>query len=108
MNRMGGGDVTKRSMAARLARRVADSYKVQSVLHWLGLRATPPGVQSVTDPPFYPHWDGVIPPRRLWVGVEDALAHFVRWPFEYRVYLPLLCGLRVDGSVLELGCNHRR
>jgi SAM-dependent methyltransferase len=51
---------------------------------------------------------GAIPPRQLWIGPEDPFSHFLRWPFEYRVYLALLCGLRPDGSVLELGCGHGR
>jgi SAM-dependent methyltransferase len=51
---------------------------------------------------------GMIPPRYMWIGPRDSIAHFFRWPHEYRVYLTLLCGLRPDGSVLELGCGHGR
>ena len=51
---------------------------------------------------------GTIPARELWIGPEDPFSHFLRWPFEYRLYLALLCGLRPDGSVLELGCGHGR
>jgi SAM-dependent methyltransferase len=51
---------------------------------------------------------GMVPPRHLWIGPRDSLAHFFRWPHEYRVYLTLLCGLQPDGSVLELGCGHGR
>ena len=52
--------------------------------------------------------DGVIPPRELWVGRADPLSHFLRWPYEYRAYLTLLCQMRQDASVLELACNHGR
>jgi ubiquinone/menaquinone biosynthesis C-methylase UbiE len=51
---------------------------------------------------------GGVPSRELWIGPADPFSHFLRWPFEYRVYLALLCGLRPEGSVLELGCGHGR
>src|SRR5262245_59563044 len=91
-----------------MTRRVADSYKVQAALQWLGLRNGPPGVADVAEPALYREWEAVVPPRYLWVGPGDSLVHFVRWPLEYRAYLTLLCGLRTDSSVLELGCNHGR
>ena len=56
----------------------------------------------------YPHLRSLIPPRRLWVGPEDSIAHFWRWPFEFRAYMQLLCGLTNESDVLELGCNHGR
>src|SRR5262249_50074734 len=52
--------------------------------------------------------EDVIPPRELWVGRGDPLSHFLRWPYEYRAYLTLLCEMRQDASVLELGCHHGR
>jgi glycosyltransferase involved in cell wall biosynthesis/SAM-dependent methyltransferase len=67
--------------------------------------AQPPGRW---DPILYPEWEGVVPERRLWVGPQDSVAHFLRWPFEYRAYLTLLCDLKRTDSVLELGCNHGR
>jgi len=76
----------------RLARRVANSYKVQTALYRLGLRDRPYGVRDVADPALYHHWQEAVPPRHLWVGPEDPLNHFLRWPLEYRAYLPLLCG----------------
>ncbi len=59
------------------------------------------------------HWepvglDGLIPPRDLWVGRDDHLYWFFGYFWEYRAYLTLLCGLRRDHSVLELGCSHGR
>jgi FkbM family methyltransferase len=60
------------------------------------------------DPIFYEGWERVIPDRALWVGPNDPVAHFLRWPFEYRAYLTLLCDLKRTDSVLELGCNHGR
>ena len=59
-------------------------------------------------PYFDRNFDGIIPPRELWVGRDDSLSHFLMWPYEYRVYLTLLCEMRQDASVLELGCNHGR
>jgi FkbM family methyltransferase len=68
-------------------------------------------VESVSQgwqPVFYGGWERVIPDRSLWVGPSDSVAHFLRWPFEYLAYLTLLCDLKRDDSVLELGCNHGR
>ena len=50
----------------------------------------------------------LIPPRDLWVGPDDPINHYLRWPWEYLAYLTLLTGLRREGSVLELGCGHGR
>ena len=52
--------------------------------------------------------DGLIPPRNLWEGPNDPLSWFFGYFWEYRAYLTLLCELRVDHSVLELGCSHGR
>lgn len=52
--------------------------------------------------------DGLIPPRDLWEGPNDPLYWFFGYFWEYRAYLTLLCELRVDHSVLELGCSHGR
>ena len=62
----------------------------------------------IGSPAGYPSWRGFIPPRRLWVNPRDPLTHYLRWPWEYRAYLTLLCELRRDHAVLELGCNHGR
>ncbi len=65
--------------------------------------ATGPG-----GPVWWPDMEPLIPPRELWVGPDDPLAHFFRWPWEYRAYLTVLCDLRPSSSVLEIGCNHGR
>ena len=52
--------------------------------------------------------EGLIPPRDLWVAPGDPLYVFLGGPWEYRAYLTLLCRLRKDASVLELGCNTGR
>jgi SAM-dependent methyltransferase len=52
--------------------------------------------------------EGLIPPRELWVDPSDPLYWFFGYPWEYRAYLTLLCGMQKDASVLELGCNHGR
>jgi SAM-dependent methyltransferase len=49
-----------------------------------------------------------VPPRELWVGPQDPFIHFVRWIWEFRAYLVLLCELQRDAAVLELGCGHGR
>jgi SAM-dependent methyltransferase len=59
-------------------------------------------------PVVWPDWEPLIPPRQLWVGSEDPLVHFFRWIWEYRAYLTLLCDMRRDSRVLELGCSHGR
>lgn len=60
------------------------------------------------EPITWDDWERLIPPRSLWVGPADPLSHFLRWIWEYRAYLVLLCDLRSDSSVLEFGCNHGR
>ena len=68
-----------------------------------------PQSEGVTDNPIlYEHWEPLIPPRQLWVGQPDPLAQFLRWSFEYRAYLTILCRMREDAWILELGCNHGR
>jgi len=52
--------------------------------------------------------EGLIPPRRLWVGSADPLYWFFGYPWEYRAYLTLLCETSKNARVLELGCNHGR
>ena len=96
------------NLPARLVRTAANSYKVQTALCRLGLRTAPAGYRPVLDPAFYAEWQPLIPQRDLWVGSKDPLTHFVRWAFEYRAYLTLLCRMREDATVLELGCNHGR
>lgn len=59
-------------------------------------------------PTVTPDLAAVIPERALWVGPNDTLAHFLRWPVEYRVLLALLAGLTPHSAVLEIGCNHGR
>jgi hypothetical protein len=51
-------------------------------------------LQLLRHPVTYPHWGPLIPSRHLWVGPRDPLVHFLRWPWEYRAYLILLCELR--------------
>ena len=97
-----------RDLVRKFTGRTADSYKVQSLLYRLGFRDTPPGVQSIEIPLLYREWENLIPPRDLWPNSKDDFVHYIRWAFEYRAYLTLLCGMRQDASVLELGCNHGR
>lgn len=55
-----------------------------------------------------PEEDALGPPRRLWIGPDDSISHYYRWPWEYLAYLTLLCDMRRDAMVLELGCGHGR
>jgi SAM-dependent methyltransferase len=66
------------------------------------------GEKAAFEPVIYPLWRGMVPPRRLWEVPGDPFVHFIRWSFEYRAYLSLLCGLARDSIVLELGCAHGR
>lgn len=59
-------------------------------------------------PILWPEQRRLVPPRELWVGPQDPFIHFVRWIWEFRAYLVLLCDMRRDAAVLELGCNHGR
>lgn len=55
-----------------------------------------------------PEEDALVPPRRLWLGPADPISHYYRWAWEYLAYLTLLCDLRRESAVLELGCGHGR
>jgi SAM-dependent methyltransferase len=55
-----------------------------------------------------PEEDALVPPRRLWLGPSDPISHYYRWVWEYLAYLTLLCDLRRESAVLELGCGHGR
>jgi SAM-dependent methyltransferase len=55
-----------------------------------------------------PEEDALVPPRQLWIGPGDPISHYYRWVWEYLAYLTLLCDLRRDSVVLELGCGHGR
>ena len=52
--------------------------------------------------------DALVPSRSFWQDPHDPISHYYRWLWEYLAYLQLLCGLRRDSAVLELGCNHGR
>ncbi len=55
-----------------------------------------------------PEEDALVPPRELWIGPGDSIQHYYRWIWEYLAYLTLLCDLRRESAVLELGCGHGR
>lgn len=74
-------------------------------------RLQPPASPDGSDLPkawLAPEEDALVPPRRLWIGPRDSIHHYYRWIWEYLAYLTLLCGLRRESSVLELGCGHGR
>lgn len=50
----------------------------------------------------------LIPPRNYWLTPTDSFSHFIRWSWEYLAYLTLLCQLKRDSKILELGCHHGR
>lgn len=52
--------------------------------------------------------DSLIPPRELWVGPDDPINHYLRWPWEYLAYLTVAAGMHREAAVLELGCGHGR
>ncbi|MGH8070492.1 MAG: class I SAM-dependent methyltransferase [Candidatus Entotheonellia bacterium] len=87
----------------------------QSVVRLMGAALRPS--RQRTDPPdadelpkgwLNPEEEAVIPPRQLWIGPRDSISHYYRWVWEYLAYLTLLCDLRRDARVLELGCGHGR
>jgi len=59
-------------------------------------------------PVMWPDLEAAIPPRSFWTGPADPVCHFLRWVYEYRAYLTLLCDISRTSAVLELGCNHGR
>jgi SAM-dependent methyltransferase len=75
------------------------------------LRGRFPKTTDVDDLPkawLNPEEDAVVPPRHLWIGPQDPISHYYRWVWEYLAYLTLLCDLRRESAVLELGCGHGR
>ena len=55
-----------------------------------------------------PEEDALVPPRSMWIGPDDPISHYYRWPWEYLAYLTLLANVKRTSSVLELGCGHGR
>jgi len=72
------------------------------------MAADAPDDERGLAPLLWPNLRPLVPPRALWVGPQDPFVHFVRWMWEFRAYLVLLCDLGSDSAVLELGCNHGR
>lgn len=68
----------------------------------------PASAESLPKAWLAPEEEALVPPRRLWIGPGDSISHYYRWIWEYLAYLTLLCDLRRDSSVLELGCGHGR
>lgn len=48
------------------------------------------------------------PARDLWQDPDETISHYYRWIWEYLAYLPLLCDVRRDSRILEIGCSHGR
>jgi SAM-dependent methyltransferase len=74
----------------------------------LGFLDRDPAVRGLAEPLLYSSLEGLVPPRELWVNPNDELVHYFRWIWEYRSYLVLLCDLKPDSQVLDLGCHHGR
>ena len=55
-----------------------------------------------------PTEDALVPDRRFWQNPRESISHYYRWIWEYMAYLPILCDLRRESAVLELGCGHGR
>ena len=69
---------------------------------------TSPGGEELPKGWLNPEEDALVPPRQLWLGPRDPISHYYRWVWEYLAYLTLLCDLRRESAVLELGCGHGR
>lgn len=52
--------------------------------------------------------DRLTPERNLWQDPNEPISHYYRWIWEYLAYLPLLCDVRRDSKILEIGCHHGR
>lgn len=52
--------------------------------------------------------DRLTPERDLWQDPNEPISHYYRWIWEYLAYLPLLCDVRRDSKILEIGCSHGR
>jgi len=48
------------------------------------------------------------PGRELWQDPDEPISHYYRWIWEYLAYLTLLCDIKRDSRVLEIGCHHGR
>jgi SAM-dependent methyltransferase len=74
----------------------------------IGRDARPMAAEGLPKAWLGPEEDLLVPPRRLWLGPSDPISHYYRWAWEYLAYLTLLCDLRRESTVLELGCGHGR
>jgi SAM-dependent methyltransferase len=84
--------------------------RILRVKQALGQRLSPPPPPAESLPKAWlpPEEEALVPPRQLWIGPGDSISHYYRWIWEYLAYLTLLCDLRRDSVVLELGCGHGR
>jgi SAM-dependent methyltransferase len=82
--------------------------RIRRVKRAMGKRLSPPAGASLPKGWLPPEEEALVPPRSLWIGPGDSISHYYRWIWEYLAYLTLLCDLRRDSAVLELGCGHGR
>jgi SAM-dependent methyltransferase len=52
--------------------------------------------------------DRLTPERQLWQDPDETISHYYRWIWEYLAYLTLMCDVRRDSKILEIGCSHGR
>ena len=52
--------------------------------------------------------DVFLPDKKFWQDPNEPYSHYYRWVWEYLAYLSLLCRLKRESNVLELGCSHGR
>jgi SAM-dependent methyltransferase len=102
------GDHLVSLMGAALGHRLAKTMRAVQRRSSRVPLLTSPGEEGLPKGWLNPEEDALVPPRQLWLAPRDAISHYYRWVWEYLAYLTLLCDLRRESSVLELGCSHGR
>ncbi len=52
--------------------------------------------------------DPFLPETKYWQDPKEPYSHYYRWVWEYFAYLSLLCEIKRESRILELGCSHGR
>jgi len=83
--------------------------KMRAFLHRLRMRAAAGRTKTLRPKSWLGREEARLTPRRnLWQDPGEPVSHYYRWIWEYLAYLTLLCGLRREEMVLEIGCHHGR
>jgi len=83
--------------------------RLRAFLHRLKMRACAARTKTIRPKAWLGRDESQLTPRRnLRQDPKEPVSHFYRWIWKYLAFLTLLCELRREGLVLEIGCQHGR